>query len=304
MRTGVEGSRRVRLAAASALVVSLLGGAVVVLFSDESTPPPAALKPVPSAPTTQPREAPAESDSSTGMDFGLGAEPSAAGVGSADTSALAGQGGTLPNGGSAVPLPAAPALPALQLPSLPELPSAPTIDWAAALAPYIQSQANATAANLAGSITGTAVGSGTGALNSAAIALGDLILFAAYSNNGQAMLSQLPNAVPAAQSAAAALPPPDFSGLSTAFAAAAVLPPVGVPAPQLPLAPQLPTPEQAAAALAVLPAIGLSALPPPPIGLPALPPPPPIGLPPIGLPSIGLPSIGLPSITRLFGLPF
>jgi hypothetical protein len=294
MRTGVEGSRRVRLAAASALVVSLLGGAVVVLFSDESTPPPAALKPVPSAPTTQPREAPAESDSSTGMDFGLGAEPSAAGVGSADTSALAGQGGTLPNGGSAVPLPAAPALPALQLPSLPELPSAPTIDWAAALAPYIQSQANATAANLAGSITGTAVGSGAGALNSAAIALGDLILFAAYSNNGQAMLSQLPNAVPAAQSAAAALPPPDFSGLSTAFAAAAVLP----------LAPQLPTPEQAAAALAVLPAIGLSALPPPPIGLPALPPPPPIGLPPIGLPSIGLPSIGLPSITRLFGLPF
>ncbi|MDA2950647.1 MAG: hypothetical protein O2892_16660, partial [Actinomycetota bacterium] len=65
----------------------------------------------------------------------------------------------------------------------------------------------------------------------------------------------------------------------------------------------LPTPEQVAAGLFALPAIGLPALPPPPpIGLPQLPP---IGLPQLPPPPpIGLPSFGLPSITRLLGLPF
>ncbi len=295
MRVEVGRSRRTRPAAALALTVSLLGGALVVLFSGETMPPPAALTPLEPQPVqSQPVESPpaelppaattpaqSESLSALGSYGGLdaGAPPSR---------------GVLPSGGSPLALPSAPSLPALALPSapslpalqLPQFPAAPTIDWQAALQPYIQSQINAAAANLAGSITGTAAGAG---LNSAALAVGDLILYAAYSDNGQGMLSQLQSAAPALQSA---LPPtdfgelPDLSGLAPAFAAAAAQPPLGVPAP--PAGPNLPTPEQVAAALAV-PAIGL-----PVVAIPALPPPPPIGL----------PTIGLPSITRLFGLPF
>jgi hypothetical protein len=267
-----------------ALTVSLLGGALVVLFSGETTPPPAALTPLEPQPVqSQPVESPpAElppAAMSPAQSEPLGALGSYGGL---DAGAPPSR-GVLPSGGSPLALPSAPSLPALQLP---QFPAAPTIDWQAALQPYIQSQINAAAANLAGSITGTAAGAG---LNSAALAVGDLILYAAYSDNGQGMLSQLQSAAPALQSA---LPPPDFgdlpdlSGLAPAFAAAAAQPPLGVPAP--PAGPNLPTPEQVAAALAV-PGIGL-----PVVAIPALPPPPPIGL----------PTIGLPSITRLFGLPF
>lgn len=314
MRTFVESSRRARVLAltAAALILSLLGGAMVLLFSGQPAAPPAALKPLP-PPEAPPSSVPVQPDSSDALSaFGFGGiDGSEAGVG-ADSTALLGQGG-LPSAGSAAALPAAqlPVLPAAQLPALPELPplpavqlpqfpAAPTIDWQAALAPYIQSQMNSTAANLAGSITGTAVGAGSGALNAAALAVGDLILYAAYSNNGGAMLSQLDGAASVLQAGASALPPPDLSGLSTAFAAAAAQPPFGMPAPP-PALPDLPTPEEIAAALAV-PAVGLPAL--PPINLP---PPGPINLPPINLPPpplIGLPSIGLPSLTRLFGLPF
>lgn len=277
---------RSRPAVAVALAVSLIGGSLVVLFSGEAPPPPAALKPV-EPPTPQPplSTVPAEPksygalDSFGGLDTGaaLNTPPSQGALPAAIPVAI-------PAGGSLPALPAAPSLPTVQLP---QFPAAPSIDWPAALQPYIQSQLNAAAANLAGSITGTAAGAG---LNSAALAVGDLILYAAYSNNGQAMLSQLQAAAPALPPA---LPPPDFSGLpdlsglNSAFAAAAAQPPLGVPAPP-PGLPNLPTPEQVAAALAV-PAVGV-----PGIAIPALPPPPPIGL----------PTIGLPSITRLFGLPF
>lgn len=145
-------------------------------------------------------------------------------------------------------------------------PAVPTIDWRAALQPYIQSRFNAAAADMAGSIAGAA---GSDAVSSAALAFGDLILYAAYSKDGQGLIAQLQSAAPALRSGVPAIPPPDLSGLSAAFAAAAAQPPLGVPAP-----PRLPTPEQAAAALAAIP------------------------------PPIGLPAVGLPSITRLFGLPF
>ena len=166
-------------------------------------------------------------------------------------------------------------------------------------------------------------------VNSSAILLGDIILYAAYTSGGQPLLNQLQTAIPAAAiaaptlAAAGAAPAAiDFSGLTSAFAAASALPsPVGLP--QLPQLPPLPTPEQVMAGLSALPIIGaLQQLPPPPplptpeqalAGASAaaaamgalgalLPPPPPIGLP--SLPPIGLPSIGLPSITRLLGLPF
>lgn len=281
---------RFRPAVAAALTVSLIGGALAVMFSAEVPPPPAALKPVePTAPQAPPSTVPAEPkpygtlESFGGLDTGaeLNAPLSQGALPGAPSGALP---GVLPAGGSLPALPAAPSLPTLQLP---QFPAAPSIDWPAALQPYIQSQLDAAAANLAGSITGTAAGAG---LNSAALAVGDLILYAAYSNNGQAMLSQFQAAVPALPPA---LPPPDFSGLpdlsglNSAFAAAAAQPPLGVPAPSAGL-PNLPTPEQVAAALAV-PAVGV-----PGFAIPALPPPPPIGL----------PTIGVPSITRLFGLPF
>lgn len=321
-------SRRARLVAATsaALLISLLGGTTAVLFNGHAPQQPAALQPVP-AKAPEPETAPDQPspdeptlDLSAGLGSGsdlLGGADAASGLGSGSGGAGSLLGGgampaVLPGGGSPAALPPAPSLPVFQFPAPPALPpAAPTIDWQTALAPYIQSQMNATAANLAGSITGTAVGSTAGALNSAAVAAGDLLLFANYvNNNNPSVLSQLQSALPAAAPAVAALEAgnlPDFSGLSSAFAAVAAQPPVGVPTPQLPQLPpppNLPTPEQVAAALAV-PAVGLPALaipalpPPPPIGLPPLPPPP-----PFGFPSFGLPSFEFPSITRLLGLPF
>lgn len=254
--------RRARLmvATGAALSVGLIGGVLVLTFSGPSPQSVTALKPLqpqPSRAAAPVNPVPVTPPSTASEPYG--------GLG-----ALA-----APEAGLSVQTPAqttpqAPILPVFQFPAPPQLPGIPTIDWAAALQPFIQSQANSIAANLAGASTGTVVS------NSAAVAVGDLILYAAYNNDGRALLSQLQNAVPAADSPAPPAvnlaplnlaPPPDLSGLSAAFAAAAGQPPVGVPSIA-----DLPTPEQIADALAGLPA------------LPPLPPPPSFGPPPIGLP--------------------
>ncbi|MCB1266380.1 hypothetical protein [Mycolicibacterium sp.] len=328
---------------ALAAVLALIGG-LTWAFSGDKREPDTALKPiVPSFPP-EPAESPEPpSEDEPGLDLlgGLGgldgsSMPDTGGdLSGADTSMFSSSGGySLPSGGTP-----SVALPAFEMPPAPAFEAPPAQDWAALLQPFVQSQQEAAAANLGGAIAGPVVGGAWGTFNSAAIILSDLILFAAASPDGGALLNQLNAALPAVAlpAAAAGLAAPDFSGLATAFAAAAGTPPIGVPnlpplpalpppppglpnpeqllgglaalpAPQLPPPPiGLPTPEQVAAGLFVLPAIGLPQLPPPPpIGLPQLPPPPPIGLPqlppppPIGLPALPPPPpIGLPS----FGFP-
>lgn len=282
--------------AAIALVISLIGGALVLIFSGHPQQPAGALKPIqPSAQT------PAEPT----------AEPAAQGLPSLYGDLASPDAGTSPGlpADRAMSLPdstGGAALPALQLPPPPQLPPLPPPpqlppppDWSTLLQPYIDAQNNATAANIAGSVTGSTVGAGSAALNAAVVAAGDLILYAAYTNDGSALLSRLQSALSGLSSTGPALSqqlsPPDFSGLSAAFASmAAASPAGGMAPPQLPPPPQLPAPEQFAA-LAAVP-LALSGLPPPPpIGLPA--PPPLFSLPPP-------PPLPLPSITRLFGLPF
>ena len=311
--------RRKAVLAGSALVATLaLIGALVLAFSGTSHKQQAAIKPriEPSYEAPPPSTPSAAPESLAGGLLGSDSATSA----SYDTGSSAA--GSFSAPGSAFEFPAAPAFPAAQ-----------PIDWASLINPYIEAQANAQSANIASSVAGWSVGAAVGLVNSAALVLGDLILFAAYTNNnGPAILSQLAASLPAAPAAAAALqtavanlpqlpPPPDFTGLAAAFAAAPALPSLALPGvPQLPGLqlpaglPPLPTPDQVVLGLASLPALGLPALPPPPpiglppIGLPQLPPPPDLSflffLPPIGLPSIGFPSIGLPSITRMLGLPF
>ena len=316
---------------AVAAVLALIGG-LLWAFSGDKREPDTALKPiVPSAPPEPAESAESPLDEEGGLDLlgGLGGSAmsgSGGDLSSADSSMLSSSGGySLPSGGTP-----SVALPTFEPPPASAFQVPPSQDWAALLQPFVQAQQEAAAANLGGVIAGPVVGGAWGTFNSAAIILSDLILFAAASPNGGALLNQLDAALSglAVPAAAAGLVAPDFTGLSTAFAAAAGTPPIGVPnlpplpalppglpapeqvlgglaalpAPQLPPPPPigLPTPEQVAAGLFVLPAIGLPALPPPPpIGLPQLPPPP-----PIGLPSFGFPSFGLPSITRLLGLPF
>lgn len=311
--------RRKAVLAGSALVAALaLIGALVLAFSGTSPKQQAAIKPriEPSYEAPAPSTPSAEPESLSGGLLGADTATSTS-FGSSSSSS------STPMGGLSAPASG------FELPAAPAFPSAPPMDWAALINPYLEAQANAQSANIASSVAGWSVGAAVGLTNSAALVLGDLILFAAYTNNGPAILSQLAASLPATPAAAAALqtavanlpplpPPPDFTGLAAAFAAAPALPSLALPGvPQLPGLPAvglppLPTPEQMLA-LASLPAIGLPALPPPPIGLPPiglpqLPPPPDLSflffLPPIGLPSIGLPSIGLPSITRLLGLPF
>lgn len=312
---------------AAAVVLALTGG-LIWAFSGDKQAPDTALKPIaPASPASQPLDPPA-SDEADGLDFigGLGESAMLDTTGSTgstststagtDASLFSVPAGSAPSGG----------LPPFQLPPPPQgFQAPPPADWGALLQPYIEAQQEAVAANLAGAIAGSTVGAVSAGINSAVVIVADLILFAAYANNGGPLLNQLQAVLPAVAvpPAAASLGALDFSGLTSAFAAAAALPPIGVPTPvQLPALPPppvgLPTPEQVMGGLAALPALGLPALPPPPpiglptpeqvvgglfvlpaIGLPALPPPP-----SIGLPSIGLPSIGLPSITRLLGLPF
>ena len=337
MESDVTKSRRramVTAGTAVTLVVSLIGGTLTLLFSGGPQPSTTALKPLEppvSAPAIEPAIEPEPAPSTGGQTdlsiFGLGDTS----VGSmADTSGGGvAQSGFTPSGSAALP-----PLPPLQLPNAPELPAMPVFDWNALFAPLVAAQANAQAANVAGSIIGGSVG----VASTVAVVLGDLILFAAFTNNGQPLLTALQNtlAAPAAAAAAgtalvATMPPlPDLSGLTAAFAAAAAAPPLGVPS--LPTPPDLselavalaaagavppvglPTPDQVAALLA-LPAFAGLALPPP--GVPMLP-----GIPQLPRPedvvggivggavAIGVAGLILgtifrpPSITRMLGLPF
>lgn len=351
----------VAVGTAASLVLSLIGGTVVLLFADRHpAPTTVALEPV-APPTATPPPAPdapsAEEDPDLSM-FGLGGDSAAALLGDggtkmsptpqssegpADISAFlpgaggmaGGQAGVLPAG----QVPGLPALPAMQLPPAGQLPAVEAVDFNALLAPIVAAQANANAANIANSVVGTSVGTAGAALNSAAILVGDLILFSLLSNNGQAAVSELqsgltaaaatPGAVAALDTLAAAgvqLPPaPDLTGLTTAFAATAAAPsPFTMPAlpgmPQLPAAPQLPTPDEALAGLAST-AAGLSALAaalqpglPPAPELPQLPKPEEVvggvagGIVALAVTGAVLGGIGAilqpPSLTRLMGLPF
>jgi len=302
------------------LVVSLIGGTLALLFSGGPRQSTTALKPLEppvSAQVIEPEPAPStggQADLSTGGQtdlsmFGLG-DSSVSSM--ADTSGgSVAQSGFTPSASNALP-----PLPMFQPPSAAAMPAVPVFDWDALLAPLVAAQANAQAANVAGPIIGGTVG----LVNSAALILGDLILFAAYTSNGQPLLTALQNtlAAPAAATAAgtalmanmqslSALP--DLSGLTAAFAAAAAAPPLGVPSP--PALPPLPTPEQFAASLAGLSALGaLPGLPPPP-GLPQLPRPEDVvGGVVGGAIAIGVGGLILgalfppPSITRMLGLPF
>ncbi|MCE9516268.1 MAG: hypothetical protein K8R24_10125 [Mycobacterium sp.] len=315
MNERLEARRRVAVpATAMALIVSLIGG-LLVLMLPAAPPPKVALKPIPPAIPAAPAPAPEQSSTDLSM-FGFG--DSGADLSTPDTSGnmYADAAGFTPGAAGA-----------FQLPAGPDLPAGTPIDWAALVAPLIKAQADAQAAGVAGSITGSSVGAVTSVLNSAAIIIGDLLIFAAITPNGPNILNGLQgalvSAMPAAAAAAAAagLPQipiaPDLTGLSAAFAAAAAAPPLGVPS--LPALPPLPTPEQFAASVAGLSALGaLPAL--PPLVLPGLPPPP--GLPQLPRPeevvggvvggavAIGVGGLILgtlfqpPSITRMLGLPF
>jgi len=308
--------RRAMVTAGTAvsLVLSLIGGTLALLFAGGPQQSSTALKPLEppvSAPAVEPEPAPSAGGLSM---FGLGDSTVSS---MADTSG----GGVAQSGFTPS---ASGALPALQLPAAAALPVLPAFDWNALLAPLVAAQANAQAANVAGSVIGGSVG----LANSFALVLGDLILFAAYTSNGQPLLAALQNTLAAPAAAAAAgtalvanMPPlpalPDLSGLTAAFAAAAAAPPLGVPSPAA--LPPLPTPEQLAASVAGLSALGaLPAL--PPVGLPGLPPLP--GMPQLPRPedvvgglvggavAIGVGGLILgtlfqpPSITRMMGLPF
>ena len=304
---------------AVALVVSLIGGTLSLLFSGDPRPSTTALKPLEppvSVQAIEPEPSPSTGDPTDLSMFGLGDGPVSS---TADTSGDVAQFGFTPSGSAA--LPPLPPLPASQLPAASAFPAGPTFNWDALLAPLVAAQANAQAANVAGSIIGGSVA----IANTVALVLGDLILFAAFANNGQPLLTALQNtlAAPAAATAAGSamlgtLPAlPDLSGLNAAFAAAAAAPPLGVPSPLA--LPPLPTPEQLATSMTALSALGaLPAL--PPLVLPGLPPPP--GMPQLPRPeevvggvvggavAIGVGAIVLgtlfppPSITRMLGMPF
>lgn len=332
---------------AVSLVLSLIGGSMVLLFSGHDVPAtPAALKPleppVASPPSPAPEPEPSLGEADLSM-FGLGGDASSL-LSGGDTSVSSSSAADMfatpsaftPSTGSV------PALPDFELPPPGELPEAPVTDWNSLFAPLVAAQNTAQAANITNSVVGTSVGATVAVLNTGAVLLGDLILYAALSNNGQAVLNQLQTALPAlvgAPAAAAAVetltaaaaaaqlpPPPDLTGLTAAFAAAAAAPSgIGVAAlPPLPAPPVLPTPEQVLGGMA-LGAAALPALP----GLPGLPGPPP-QFPMPGLPQLPKPEevvggiaggiIGLtiagavlgglgaifqpPSLTRLMGLPF
>ncbi len=323
-----QASREKRRAAtvagtATALGVSLVGGALVLMLAGPPVQKPVALEPLTPtpAPTSAAPSPSPEPDIGSGDLLSMFGGDSVASLGGgdlgADTAAadlFAGQTGgagapaALPQ--LALPQLALPALPGGQLPALPSLPSqpaAPPFDWNAVLAPLIQAQNNAQAANVSGSVIGSVTGLGGAAINSAAVLLGDLILYAAYTSGGPDLLNQVQTALAAAAAGSAVAPglqglqlppPPDLSGLNAAFAAAAASPPLGVP--QLPPMPAgLPTPDEALAAIAAaLPAVSAA-------GLPALPPPP--ELPPMpdlsglfALPAIGIPQLpGPPQLPQL-----
>lgn len=332
------------VAIAATSVVSLVGGVSYLTFGGEAPTRPAALKPRGEHPAiTPPSAAPEPPTSETGgfaLDFSDTSRRPAAALGNtADYSGFP----------AAAPA-AAGALPALQLPALPELPALPPAeDWLALLQPYVQSYIDgviqAVGADIAESIVGDAFTNAVGLGLNAAGTLGNLILIIAYleDDRGPDLLGLLQNVLPAAVApplaAEAATPLPDFSGLSTAFAAMASAPdaalgPVALPQlPPLPQLPELPRAEDVAAgiAAALAPAGPLPQLPPlpraedvaaglavlsqvPPPQLPQLP-----QLPPgpraedVAAGVVGLVAVGFvlsllapqpPSLTRMLGLPF
>jgi len=327
VESNVTKSRRramVTAGTAIALVFSLIGGTLSLLFSGGTQQSSTALKPLEppvSAPAVEPDPVPSTGGQTDLSMFGFG-DSSVSSI--ADTSGGVAQSGFTPGASSALP-----PLPSFQLPDASALPAFPAIDWNALFAPLVAAQANAQAANVAGAIVGPTVG----LVNSVAVVLGDLILFAAYTSNGQPLLAALENTLAAPAAAAAAgtalmanMPAlPDLSGLTAAFAAAAAAPPFGVPT--LPAPPDLsglatalvaagavppvglPTPDQIAAALA-LPALGGLALPLLP-DLPQLPRPEDVvggvvgGAVAIGVTGLILGAIFQPpSLTRMLGLPF
>ena len=329
MESDVTKSRRramVTAGTAVALVVSLIGGILALLFSGAPQQSRTALKPLEppvSAPALAPEPAPSAGGGSGLSMFGLGdsSVSSMADSGSSASSTAGASGGIAQSGFTPSAPTALPPLQSFQLPDASALPAGPAFNWDALLAPLVAAQANAQAANVAGSIIGGSVG----IANSIALVLGDLILFAAYTSNGQPLLAALQNTLDAPAAAAAAgtalmagMPPvpalPDLSGLTAAFAAAAGTPPLGVPAP--PALPPMPTPEAFAASVAGLSALGaLPGL--PPLALPGLP-----GMPQLPRPeevvggvvggavAIGVGGVILgtlfppPSITRMLGMPF
>lgn len=249
----------------AALTVSLVGGITMLVFSDHSPTRPAALTPRSVPVPVAPPSAEAAPPPASGMDFLGGMSGGMPGGMSGGMS-----GGTPSGTSSAVEayadqsvfIPSAPVgttpLPALQ-PTAP----LPMGDWLGPLQSYLQayidSATQAVSAEIANSITSNVLSNTFGAAaNVAVVAVGDLILYAAYTNNnGMQLLNQIQNALPAiiAPPLAAEAPIlPDFSGLNAAFAAVAQIPDtVGWAAP--PQLPQLPTAEQVAVALAALPAL-------------------------------------------------
>lgn len=282
---------------ATALGVSLVGGALVLMLAGPPVQKPAALEPL-SPPSPAPTAPPAGEDTGSGGDLlsMFGADSiNAAGTtvdtegNSAAADLLSAPPGAAPGG--LPPLSGVQLPPASTLPTLPAPPPGAPVDWNSVFGPLAQAQNNAQAANVAGTVVGSTAGLTGATISSAAVLLGDLILYSAYSNNGQGVLNGLQTmlaSVPAVDAAAGLqglqTMSPDFSGLNAAFAAAAASPPLGVP--QLPPMPVgMPTPEEALAGLGMVGAAGIP-LPPPP----ELPPMPDLsGL--FALPAIGIPQL-------------
>lgn len=321
--------RQVAGIAGASLLVSLIGGILVLLLNAGADTARTAIKKI-QPPTTTVTVTPSAAPDGTDLSmFGLG--EGAMGVGDSTDAgtpgALAGSTGL----GSAAAPAAMNSLPG-QLPdgSLPPAPDASLdpVDFDPLLNSIVTAQQNVQAAGVAGSVIGTAGGITSAAITSTAVVLGDLILYAAFTNSGPGLLNALQTSLGTAPAAAAvaagvpqALPAADFSGLSTAFAAAAAAPPVGVPAlpalPPLPQLPPLPPPpnlDGLAAGISALPAIGAI----PGFALPELPPPPQLPRPEDVVGGIGGAIVGAtiagavlgailpppPSITRMMGLPF
>lgn len=161
----------------------------------------------------------------------------------------------LPEGFGARPSAASPASAPAFLPGSPPAfrppPPPPPIDWNALVAAVVETRnVNAQNANAAGAVADSAAGE----LQRVATVVTNLVLYAAYSPDGQNFLSQLQSSLDAAAlpAIAAAQPPElaelpelDFSGLAAVYEAiSAQPPPLGFtgPPPELPPSPALPPP--------------------------------------------------------------
>jgi hypothetical protein len=251
--------RRAAIVGGSALVLSTaLGAALVLVHSGDEQETPGALASVqPSAEARLPEPVPASS---------------------------------APAPAVAEPQPAAP-FPAPGFPATPVYSPAPArafqagppppIDWNALVAAVVNTR-NAMEVSLPAPPGAAEVSDGvSGGLRAATTLVTDLVMYAAYSGDGQNFLAQMQsslNSLPAPTAGVPELPvfsAPDFSGLSAAFEAFAAQPqPIGVtgPPPQLP---PRPATEQEDPEAPALPPADLSLMwappptPPPPIWLPS-----------------------------------